>query len=65
MQMPDPLEARVEPGLILLVFLGILCALFLTRARRRMGLSSSGKLWITVIVGFVLIMLVAWVAQQH
>jgi hypothetical protein len=62
--MPDPLEARVEPGLILLVFLGILCALFLTRTRRRMGLGSSGKLWITVIVGFVLIMLVAWVAQQ-
>lgn len=54
----------MEPGLILLVFLGILCALFLTRARRRMGLASNGKLWITVIVGFVLIMLVAWVAQQ-
>jgi hypothetical protein len=29
-----------------------------------MGLASSGKLWITVIVGFVLVMLVAWVAQR-
>jgi len=58
-------EELMASGLILLFFLAFLAALFLTRARRRMGLSSSGKLWITVIVGFVLIMLVAWVAQQH
>jgi hypothetical protein len=54
----------VTPGLILLVFLGVLCAFFVHRTRRRMGLGASGRIWMTVIVGFVLIVLVAWVAQQ-
>jgi 1,4-dihydroxy-2-naphthoate octaprenyltransferase len=54
----------VTPGLILLGFLALLCAFFVTRARRRMGLGSSGRIWMLVIVGFVLIMLTAWVAQQ-
>lgn len=51
-------------GLILLVFLAILCTLFITRARRRLGIAVTGKVWVTVIVGFVLIVLVAYVAQQ-
>ncbi|HUZ23731.1 MAG TPA: hypothetical protein VMV07_08190 [Streptosporangiaceae bacterium] len=54
----------MTPGLILLVFLALLCAFFFTKARRRMGLGVTGKHWITVIVGIVLIFLVAWVAQQ-
>ncbi len=54
----------MAPGLILLVFLALLCAFFVTRTRRRMGLGSSGRIWMLVIVGFVLIMLTAWVAQQ-
>ncbi|HEY5361780.1 MAG TPA: hypothetical protein VIJ82_29535 [Streptosporangiaceae bacterium] len=57
-------EAPVTPGLILLVFLGLLCAFFYTRARRRMGLPVAGKHWTTVIIGVVLIMLTVWVAQQ-
>jgi uncharacterized membrane protein YeaQ/YmgE (transglycosylase-associated protein family) len=54
----------VTPGLILLVLLGLLCAFFFTRARRRMGLSVSGKHWVTAIVGVVIVLLVAWVAQR-
>jgi hypothetical protein len=58
-------EAPVTPGLILLVFLGLMCAFFFTRARRRMGIGVTGKHWTTVIVGVVLVLLVAWVASQH
>lgn len=55
----------MTPGLILLVFLGLMCAFFFTRARRRMGIGVTGKHWTTVIVGVVLVLLVAWVASQH
>lgn len=51
-------------GLILLVFLGVLCAFLVHRTRRRMGLGFSRNVWVTVIVAFVLVVLVAWVAQQ-
>jgi hypothetical protein len=54
----------VAPGLILLGFLALLCAFFVHRTRRRMGLPVSGRLWMTIVVGFVLIVLVAWVAGQ-
>jgi hypothetical protein len=54
----------VTAGLILLVFLGVLCAFFVHRARRRMGLPASTRIWTTIVVGFVLIVLVAWVASQ-
>jgi len=53
------------PGLILLVFLAALCAFFVHRTRRRMGLPVSGRLWTTIIVGFVLIVLTIWVAQTQ
>jgi hypothetical protein len=54
----------VATGLILLVFLGVLCAFFVHRTRRRVGLGFSRKVMTTVVVAFVLIVLVAWVAQQ-
>jgi hypothetical protein len=54
----------VATGLILLLFLAVLCAFFVHRTRRRMGLGSSGRIWMLVITGFVLIVLTAWVAQQ-
>jgi hypothetical protein len=54
----------VAPGLILLALLGVLCAFFFTRARRRLGLGVSGKHWVTAIVGVAVVLLVAWVAQR-
>ncbi|MGA3155549.1 MAG: hypothetical protein ACLPN6_17180 [Streptosporangiaceae bacterium] len=53
-------------GLILLVVLAVLTAYFVTRARRRMGLVTTGRTWVTVIVGFVLVVLALWAAAtQH
>jgi len=54
----------VTPGLILLGFLALLCAYFVHRTRRRMGLPVSTRLWVSIVTGFVLIVLVAWVASQ-
>jgi hypothetical protein len=54
----------VAPGLILLVFLGLICGFFVYRTRRRMGLPVSSRLFVTIVVGFVLVVLVAWVAKQ-
>lgn len=55
----------MTPGLILLVFLGVLCAFFVTKARRRMGLGVTSRIWTMIIVGFVLIGLTIWVAQTQ
>jgi NO-binding membrane sensor protein with MHYT domain len=49
-------------GLILLGFLGVLAALFTVRMRRRMGLASNTKTWVTVIVGCVILGLALWAA---
>jgi predicted PurR-regulated permease PerM len=53
----------VATGLILLVFLALLCTYLVHRVRRRMGLPVSSRLWVTIVVGFVLIVLTAWVAS--
>lgn len=49
-------------GLILLGFLGVLVALFTVRMRRRMGVGSTSKTWVTVIVGCVILGLALWAA---
>jgi Ca2+/Na+ antiporter len=49
-------------GLILLGFLGVLAALFTVRVRRRMGVGSTTKIWVTVIVGCVILGLALWAA---
>jgi fumarate reductase subunit D len=54
----------VTQGLILLGFLGILVAFGWLRLRRRMGLGVSGKIFMTVLTGFVLIVLTMWAAQH-
>jgi NO-binding membrane sensor protein with MHYT domain len=52
-------------GLILLAFLACLVALFAVRMRRRMGLASSGKHWVILIAGFVIIVLGLWASSQR
>jgi hypothetical protein len=54
----------VAPGLILLLLLGGICAFFITRSRRRLGMPVTGKTWITAIVGFIVVILVIWVASS-
>ncbi|MDQ2876132.1 MAG: hypothetical protein M3Y33_15610 [Actinomycetota bacterium] len=51
-------------GLILLFLVASLGAFFLTRARRRLGTPINGKIWASTIVGFAIVILVIWVAQQ-
>ena len=52
-------------GLILLGFLGVLVALFTVRMRRRMGLTSTAKTWVTVITGCVILGLALWAASHR
>jgi hypothetical protein len=52
-------------GLILLAFLAILVAFFLTRMRRRLGLGVTGGTWAVIIVVFVIIVLGMWASSQH
>jgi hypothetical protein len=54
----------VGPGLILLFLIASLGAFFLTRVRRRVGSPVNGKIWMTTIIGFAIVILVVWVAQQ-
>jgi len=50
-------------GLILLVFLGVLAAVLVVRTRRKLGLASSGRIWMLVIVWAVILGLILWVAS--
>jgi uncharacterized membrane protein YjjP (DUF1212 family) len=50
----------VAQGLILLAFIAGLIALFTTRVRRRLGLSSNGKTWLIVIVVVIVAVLALW-----
>ena len=58
-------EAPVATGLILLFLVASLGAFFLTRARRRLGTPINGRIWVSTIVGFAIVILVIWVAQQN
>jgi hypothetical protein len=52
-------------GLILLAFLAVLVAFFLTRMRRRLGLGVTGGTWIVIIAVFALVVLGLWATSQH
>jgi hypothetical protein len=54
----------VATGLILLFLIASLGAFFLTRVRRRLGSPVTGKIWVATIIGFAIVILVIWVAQQ-
>ncbi len=52
-------------GLILLVFIGLLVAFGWARLRRRLGLTTSGRAWVTVMVIVVLGVLAMWASSTH
>lgn len=52
-------------GLILLAFLAILVAFFITRMRRRLGLGVTGRTWAVIIAVFAIIVLGLWASSQH
>jgi O-antigen ligase len=52
-------------GLILLAFIGVLAALFVSRVQKRMRIASTARTWYMVITGVILAGLVLWVASLH
>jgi len=55
----------MSQGIILLVVLAAIVAYVVVRTRRRMGLLVTGKTWITVMVGFVIVVLTLWAATTR
>jgi fumarate reductase subunit D len=52
-------------GLILLVFIALLVAFGWARLRHRLGLTTSGRAWVTVMVIVVLGVLAMWASSTH
>lgn len=52
-------------GIILLIVIALIVAYAITRTRRRMGLLVTGKTWIAIAVGVVVVLLALWAAQTH
>lgn len=57
--------STVTTGLILLVFIGLLIAYFTSRGRRRLGLPVTGRMWLAIIAGVVIIGLALWASSTH
>jgi hypothetical protein len=52
-------------GFILLVVIALIIAYVVMRTRRRMGLLVTGKTWLTVMLGVVIVALALWASQTH
>ncbi|HYK28280.1 MAG TPA: hypothetical protein VEV61_09965 [Streptosporangiaceae bacterium] len=52
-------------GIVLLLFVALIISYAVVRARRRMGLIVTGKTWIMLITGVVIVVLALWAAQTH
>ena len=52
-------------GLILLAFLAVLVAFFMTRMRRRLGLAVTGRTWAVSIAVFAIVVLGLWASSQR
>jgi hypothetical protein len=60
-----PPEAVMTTGLILLAFLALLVAFFLTRMRRRLGLRVTGGTWTVIVAVFAIVVLGLWASSQR
>ncbi len=54
----------MSQGIILLLVLAVIVAYVVTRTRRRMGLLVTAKTWITVMAGFVIVVLTMWAVSS-
>jgi hypothetical protein len=50
----------MSQGIILLVVIAAIVTYVVTRTRRRMGLVVTTKTWVTVMIGFVVVVLAMW-----
>jgi hypothetical protein len=57
--------AMNSSGIILLVVIALIVAYAVARTRRRMGLLVTGKTWVAVTVGVVVVLLAVWASQTH
>jgi len=55
----------VTNGLILLGFLAVLFAFVIGRTRRRIGLPMTSRIFAMIVTGFVIVVLVLWVANSR
>ena len=55
----------MSQGLILLVVIALIVAYVVARTRRRMGLLVTGKTWLAVMVGVIIVALALWASQTH
>jgi hypothetical protein len=55
----------MSQGLILLVVIALIIAYVVARTRRRMGLLVTGKTWLMVMLGVIIVALTLWAAQTH
>jgi len=55
----------MSQGLILLVVIALIIAYVVARTRRRMGLLVTGKTWLMVMLGVVIVALALWAAETH
>ena len=55
----------MSQGIILLLVLAVIVAYVITRTRHRMGLVVTGKTWMAVMAGFVIIVLALWAATTR
>jgi hypothetical protein len=50
----------MDQGIILLLVIAAIVTYVVARTRRRMGLIVTGKTWLYVMTGFVIVVLVMW-----
>ncbi|HXB49893.1 MAG TPA: hypothetical protein VNW50_19180 [Streptosporangiaceae bacterium] len=52
-------------GFILLVVIALIITYVVVRTRRRMGLLVTGKTWLAVMLGVIIVALALWASQTH
>jgi hypothetical protein len=50
----------MDQGIILLLVIAAIVTYVVTRTRRRMGLIVTGKTWLWMMTGFVIVVLLMW-----
>lgn len=55
----------MSQGFILLVIIALIITYVVMRTRRRMGLLVTGKTWLVVMLGVIIVALALWASQTH
>jgi hypothetical protein len=55
----------MSQGFVLLIVIALIIAYVVARTRRRMGLLVTGKTWLAVMVGVIIVALALWASQTH